>query len=218
MRIFGKTATEPNYLFSLLPYYFKDQDNGSLTVTDYEGEGRLERYLQIFCAEVDAELSDYIEDVGYIVSALNLDQLPHSAEKQLDFLTPISDSLSNPPDIGTTDQYIQLLGRLREIHQTRGSKKSLELFLALFGYAINDLTEETSAVKTYDGDPDMMQYDVGALYDYGLLIKSGLDLVIEDYPGTTTGDPGSTWLALLKDAIQQFIAPIGCTIYTVTYV
>lgn len=218
MRTFGKTATEPNYLFGLLPYYFKDQDNGSKVISGYEGEGTLERYLEIFGAEVDDELSEYIENVGYIVDALGLTNLPHSAEKQLDFLTPISDTLSRPPDIGTTDQYKNLLRHIRQIHQTRGSKKSLELFLALFGYAIDDLTEETKAVNTYDGTPDVMNYDVGGLYDYGLSIRSGFDLVITDYPGTTTGDPGSTWLDLLKDAIQSFIAPIKCIVYTVTYI
>lgn len=218
MRIFGKTSTAPNYLFGLLPHYFKDQDNGAKDVSGYIGEGRLERYLQIFCAELDDELSDYIEDVGFIVDALGLDNLPHSAEKQLDFLIPIADTLSKPPDIGTVDQYKNLLRHIRQIHQTRGSKESLLLFLALFGYTISDLDEETQAVKTYDGDPWMMEYDKGGLYDYGLLIKSGFDLVITDYPGTTTGDPGSTWLDLLKEALQQFIAPIGCIVYSVTYV
>lgn len=212
MITFGKTSTKPNHLFGKLPYYFKGND----TYKDGNDEGLLERYLQVFCAELDAEVSPYIDELPDIVDAEALSGLTRS--DPLEFLNVISDVFGNPPDIGTEAQYITLLRHVVWILKTRGTKRSLELFLAIFGYAINTMTEAAATDISYDVEPTALEYDDSLIYDVGFNFYSNWNLVIEDYPGTTTGDPGSTWLDLLKDAIQQFISPIFATLIEVTYV
>lgn len=212
MITFGKTSTKPNYLFGKLPYYFKGND----TYKDGNDEGLLERYLEVFCAEVDAEVSPPIDDLLSIVDAEALSGL--SIDNPMEFLNVISDVFTNPPDIGTENQYIVLLRHIVWILRTRGTVRSLELFLAIFGYAISSLTEEAATPIIYDLTPTPLSYDDGGIYDPGFAFYSEWDLVITDYPGTTTGNPGSTWLDLLKEAITQFIAPIFSTLTSVTYV
>jgi len=212
MITFGKTSSKPNYLFGKLPYYFKGND----TNKDGNDEGTLERYLQIFCAELDAEVSPPIDDLLSIVDAEALSGL--SIDDPMKFLNVISDVFTNPPDIGTENQYVTLLRHLVWILKTRGTRKSLLLFLAVYGYTIADLIEEAATPVIYDLTPTPLIYDDGDYYDPGFAFYSEWSLVITDYPGTTTGNPGSTWLNLLKEAIIQFIAPIFSTLTSVTYV
>ena len=213
---------KPNHLFSKLPYYFKENDNGSKVIAGYEDEGRLERYFEIFCAELDAEVSPYIDDLPDIVDAEALSGLTRA--NPLEFLNVISDSLGNPPDIGLESEYVTLLRHVIWIYKTKGTKKSLELFLAIFGYGIDSLTEASTTKVSYDADTPI-EYDVAPtpfIYDVGFAFYSDWELVITDYPGTTTGDPATKydagWLDLLKEAIQTFISPIFATLTSVTYV
>lgn len=212
MITFGKTSNKPNYLFGKLPYYFKEND----TNKDGNDEGTLERYLEIFCAEIDNNLSPFIDEVHSIVDAEALSTLSHS--NPMDFLNILSDIFGNPPDLGTEAQYITLIRHIVWILKTRGTRRALELFLTLYGYAINSLTEESATPAVYDLTPTALLYDDGKIYDPGFNFYSQWSLEITDYPGTTTGDPGSTWLANLKLAIQQFISPVFATLTSVTYV
>ncbi len=215
MITFGKTSVKPNHLFGKLPYYFKDND----TYKDVNNEGLLERYLEIFCAELDAEVSPYIDELPDIVDAEALSGL--TRENPLDFLNVISDSLGNPPDIGTENEYVTLLRHIVWIYKTKGTRKSLELFLAIFGYTIDNMTESATSEVTYDADTPV-DYDDSLTYDIGFAFYSDWELVITDYPGTSTGNPitkyGTGWLDLLKEAIQTFISPIFATLGSVTYV
>lgn len=212
MITFGKTSSKPNHLFGKLPSYFKEND----TYKDGNDEGLLERYLEIFCLEIDNEVSPYIDELLDITDAEALSGLTRS--NPMDFLNILSDIFKNPPDIGTEDQYIKLIRHIVWILKTKGTIRSLELFLAIFGYAINDLTFEVPGTGIYDLTPTPLKYDDSVIYDPGFVFYSTWDLEITDYPGTTTGDPGSTWLDLLKEAIQTFIAPIFSVLQSVTYV
>jgi len=212
MITFGKTATKPNFLFGKLPLYFKEND----TYKDGNDEGLLERYLQVFCAELDAEVSPYIDEVLDIVDAEALSGLTRN--NPTEFLNILSDVWTNPPDIGTEPQYITLIRHIVWILKTKGTRESLELFLAIYGYAIDTLSEESHTPIIYDLTPIELIYDDGDIYDPGFAFYSNWSLIIMDYPGTSTGNPGVTWMALLKDAITQFISPIFSTLTGVTYV
>lgn len=222
MITFGKITSppadvKPNHLFGKLPYFFKEND----TYKDGNDEGLLERYLQIFCAELDAEVSPYIDELPDIVDAEALSGLTRA--NPLEFLNVISDSIGNPPDIGFESEYVTLLRHVVWIYKTKGTRKSLELFLAIFGYAIDTLTESATTEVTYDANP-LVQYDdtpAPLVYDVGFAFFSDWELVITDYPGTSTGDPAikydAGWLDLLKEAIQAFISPLFATLVSVTY-
>jgi len=212
MITFGKTVTKPNFLFGKLPLYFKEND----TYKDGNDEGLLERYLEIFCTEIDNEVSPFIDELLDITDAEALSGL--TRDNPMEFLNVLSDVFTNPPDIGTEVQYVKLIRHIIWILKTRGTRRSLELFLALFGYAIDTLTEAAASPNIYDLTPTALLYDDDKVYDAGFAFYSEWELIITDYPGTTTGDPGSTWLTLLKEAITQFISPIFSTLTSVTYV
>jgi hypothetical protein len=217
MRILGKTATTPNYLFGLLPSYFKENDTYvPNSVTGHTTEGLLERYLGLFCEEIDAEVTPYIDDVGLLYDATALIDLPHTSP--LKFLDHIAELFGNPPNIGTENQYIILLRYILQIFKTKGTTKSLNLFLAVYGYTISSIIESSENVTKYDATPTPIKYDNLAKYDFGFSFYSGWDLVITDLPGNVPNDPGTTWLTNeLKLAIQKFISPIFATLNSVTY-
>jgi len=212
MITFGKTSSKPNFLFGKLPNYFKENDS----YKDGNNEGLLERYLEIFCAEIDDKVSPYIDSVLEIRDAEALNGFPHTDPMQ--FLNYIASDLGNPPDIGTEEQYIALLRHIRLIFQTKGTITSLKLFLALYGYAVSSLSNIVFVTRKYDETPTPLKYDDSLIYDEELIFYSDCTLIITDYPGTTTGDPGSDWLDLLKEALQKFIFPIFANIVSITYV
>ena len=211
MRVLRKTATRPNYLFELLPYYFKENDS----YKDVNNEGLLERYLEIFCHEIDDEVVPYIDNIAYLYDAKNLLNLPHS--DPLKFLDHIADLFGNPPNIGTDTQYKILLRYIRLIFQTKGTKQALSYFLAIYGYKIFSLTESGINIKKYDASPTLLEYDEGGEYDYGFNFYSGWDLIITDLPGTGNKFPNDVWLYNLQSAVQKFIAPIFATLNSITY-
>lgn len=218
MRIFAKTSTRSGYLFGLLPSRFVEKDSykNNPAATGYTEEGLLERFLEIFCLEIDNELSPYIDDIGLLVDASQLPNLPHDDTSK--FLIPLAADLGNPPDIGTEDQYKTLLINSRLINQHKGSKEGVSLFLAVFGYEISDLTQSEVSAKSYDATPTVLKYDSGLQYDAGFIFYSGWDLIIADVPGTGTKNPTQDFLDSLKEAIQKFISPVFATLGTVTYV
>jgi len=221
MIIFGKTADKPNSLFQKLPHYFKENDS----YKDGNDEGLLERYLEIFCAEIDNEVSPYLDEVLSITDAEALSGLTRTDPTEL--LIHISELFGNPPDIGTgedysgdEDEYIILIRYIKYILQTKGTRKSLEYFLAIYNYEIDTLTESGVVHNTYDVDPTPVKYDDGKEYDWGagFIFHSGYDLAITDLAGTDAKDPDQPWLDdYLKPAIQQFINPIWAILGTLTY-
>ena len=224
MITFGKTATKPNIMFGKLSQYFKENDGGSKVVSGYEGEGTLERYLEIFCAEIDDGVSPYIDELLDITNAEALTGLTRDDPTEL--LNHLSELFGNPPDVGTgelysgdEDEYIVLIRYIRHILQTKGTIQSLAYYLAIYGYQINTLTESSITSKRYDESPTPIKYDDSSIYDVGFTFFSGYTLVIEDIPGTTTKSPTQGWLDdYLKPAIQNFINPIWATLGSLTYV
>lgn len=219
MITFGKTATKPNFLFGKLSHYFKEKDS----YKDGNNEGLLERYLEIFCAEIDNEVSPYIDELLNITDAEALSSLTRDDPTEL--LIYISELFGNPPDVGTgtsysgdEDEYIILIRYIKHILQTKGTIQALIYYLAIYGYEIDTLTESSKTLKSYDETPTPLSYDDSNEYDVGFTFYSGFDLVITDKPGTGTKNPNSTWLnTYLKPAIQNFIAPIWAKLNNLTY-
>ena len=224
MITFGKTSIKPNFLFGKLPRYFKENDSyNPNAVSGYEDKGLLERYLEIFCAEIDAEVSPYIDEVLDTVDAEALSGLTITNDD--DFLNLLSNLFGNPPDISTTDawsgdetNYTQLIKHIVTILQTKGTRKSLELFLALYGYQITTLNESGAQSKQYDESPTELIYDNNVEYDFGFVFYSDYTLVITDLSGTAVKNPSQAWLDnYLKAAINSFINPIFTETTTLTY-
>lgn len=223
MITFGKTASKPNFLFGKLPVYFKENDGGSKVVSGYEGEGTLERYMEIFCAEVDGEVSPFIDELLSITDAEALSGLTHPTP--MDFLIHISGLFGNPPDIATVDawsgdedNYIALLRHIRQILQTKGTVKALELYLALYDYELDGAITESSVTQNRYDESTPLNYDDSGKYDYGFTFYSGYDICIKDLEGTSTKDPTQAWLDnYLKPTIQKFISPIWAELDSITY-
>lgn len=219
MITFGKTASTPNFLFGKLPYYFKENDS----YKDGNDEGLLERYLEIFCAEIDNEVSPYIDEVLDITDASALSGLTRDNPTEL--LIHISKLFGNPPDVGTGEaysggeaEYIILIRYIRQILQTKGTVQSLIYYLAIYGYEIDTLTPEAPSLISYDVTPTALKYDDSYEYDVGFVFYSEFDLVITDVAGTGTKSPTQAWLNdYLKPAIQQFISPIWAELDSLTY-
>jgi hypothetical protein len=219
---FGKTASKPNFLFGKLPLYFKTEDS----YKDGSDEGLLERYLEIFCTEIDDDVSPYIDQLLDITNAEALPNFTGDVDP-INLLTHISELFGNPPDIGTdTDysggeaEYIVLIRYIRQILQTKGTEQSLIYFLAIYGYQVNLLTSSGISSKIYDEFPTPLKYDNNVQYDAGFTFYSGFDLIITDKPGITHAPaPTQGWLDdYLKPAIQKFIAPMWATLGTLTHV
>lgn len=219
MITFGKTSNKPNFLFKKLPHYFKEKDS----YKDGNDEGLLERYLEIFCAEIDNEVSPYLDEVLSITDAEALSGLTRTNPTEL--LIHISELFGNPSDIGTGDswaggeaEYIILIRYIRHILQTKGTVKALDYFLAIYNYEIDTLTQSGVTVSTYDVSPTPIEYDDGAEYDKGFVFYSGYDLAITDLAGTSAKNPTQAWLDdYLKPAIQRFISPIWAILGTLSY-
>lgn len=219
MITFGKTSSKPNHLFGLLPSYFKVNDS----YKDGNGEGLLERYLEIFCAEIDNEVSPFVDELPSITDAEALSSLTRNNPTEL--LQHISELFGNPPDIGTglaysggEDEYIIFMRYIKYILQTKGTITSLIYFLAIYGYELTNLTESSVSLSKYDEIPTPIQYDNNAQYDLGFTFYSGFNVDITDLSGTTTKNPTQTWLDdYLAPAIQKYIAPIWAQLGTITY-
>lgn len=76
-----------NFFFKHFPYYYKEND----TYKDSNGKGLLERFLEIFCNEVDEEVSPYLDNLGYLMDIENMDLLPHIEEDKKGFENLIAD-------------------------------------------------------------------------------------------------------------------------------
>lgn len=199
---FSKTATKPNYLFGLLPSYFKENDNNK----DVNSEGTLERFLEIFCNEIDAEVKPFLEGTGILFNAENYDNLPSSDKNK--FLIHLSDVLGNPPDIfNDVDKYKNLLRHIFEIYKYKGSTRSLNNFLALLDWQIFDYFEIPGTGNEYDID---LEYDGGCMfYDEACVSFSKYSLTITDLPGTTVKSPTFEELEKLRVVIENFIQPVN---------
>lgn len=219
MITFGKTSSQPNFLFKKLPHYFKENDS----YKDGNNEGLLERYLGIFCNEIDDELSLYIDELLNITDAEAL--LGLTKTDGIDLLIHIAETFGNPLDIGIgqpysgdQDEYIVLIRHIIHILQTKGTEQGLIYYLAIYGYEITTLTNSSTDINSYDEKPTPIKYDVPIKYDTGFSFYSSFSLVITDLSGTTTKSPPQSWLDnYLKVAIQNLLTPIWAVLDTITY-
>jgi len=220
MITFGKTSSKPNHLFGKLPPYYKENDS----YKDINGEGLLERYLQIFCAELDDNLTPYVDDLSNIINTDNISSI--TRENPLELLQYISEFWGNPPDIGTgetysgnEDNYIELLKNMPHLNSYKGTTQGIEYYLNLYSYTIDTITETSVSFVRYDETPTPLQYDNGVEYDTKFIFFSDFELVITDKSGTGPKNPPQSWLDdYLKPAIQNFISPIWAILNSVTYV
>jgi hypothetical protein len=209
MRLFSKTASKPNYLFGLLPAYFKENDS----YKNGNNEGLLERYLENFCNEIDQQVVPYLDNIAYIVSAQDLSSYPGTNPNR--FLTHLGDVLGNPPDINKDDTYYRiLLAHAIMIYRAKGTKKALAYYLGLLGYQITTLSETIGAGLKYDNS---LLFDNGLYFDSGCVLCSSYTLLIGDLPGTAVKNPDAARLLLIKTSIETFINPVNVLITSITY-
>jgi phage tail-like protein len=113
-----------NFIFNKLPTYFRRNDS----YKDSNDRGLLERYLEIFGDELDQEIIPEIENVLDILDA----QIASTR-----FLTHLSDTLGNPPDINIIEpQYRNILSFIVDFYKIKGTKQGYEFFFGLFGYSL----------------------------------------------------------------------------------
>lgn len=162
-----------NYLFSLLPDYFKEQDS----YKDDNNEGLLERYLRIFGEEIDDEIYPFIEtllDVIYGGKSLTDNILirgddiltygpeiltygPPKTIRDDRFLKYIAFMLGNPIDInGMADTYRKIINYAVAIYKIKGTNRSYELLFNLLGLKVIIRESIVTEANRYDND---LQYD-----------------------------------------------------------
>jgi len=170
-------------LFEKLPYYYKSED----TYKDIYGKGLLERYLSIFGDYID---TDMVPDIEAYIALLDVTICDEK------FLTHISNSLGNPPDIfKEAIGYRSLLQYIVNVYKIKGTEEAYRLYFSILGYDII-LTEVTppgfgaivSLENRYDSN-DLLVYDdvVGFEYDFGQCETcSEYDLELTPKPSNTT--------------------------------
>ena len=127
-----------DYLFNTLSTYFYDND----TNKNVNGEGLLQRYLQVFGEEIDEEVIPKIEDFINNLDAKNCDE---------NTLKYISDFFGNPPDLFLDDNlYRKLLTFVISIYKIKGTSRSFELFFNLLGYNVIITDEPKNSFFFYD--------------------------------------------------------------------
>ena len=143
-----------NWLFSLLPVYYKLND----TYKDEEGNGLLQRYLGAFDPVVLDEIFPNIENYLDITDAQTC---------RPKYLIHIANTLGNPPDVfGDDSKYRNLLSYIVSVYKIKGSIESYKLFFDILGF-YSEIDEIPLLNKTsiydnggeYDSDEFLSEYD-----------------------------------------------------------
>jgi len=190
-----------DWFFSKLPFIYKEND----TYVDSNGEGLLERYLEIFGLEIDDGLQSQIDDYLDIVD-------PILCEPQ--YLRHISYTLGTPPDFFQNEaQYRVLLATIISIYKIKGTLKALQALTGLFGFTVSILPISPDCVR-YDTGIKVM-YDNGLIYDtcctpckYYYLLWSAHPCIGLIPPPYTIGDINTPENIALMEAILCFIMPL----------
>lgn len=113
-----------NFLFAKFPAYFKRDDSNK----DVDGKGTLERFLEIHGDELDEIIVPSIEEFLNILDAQIAPE---------EFLTHISDTLGNPPDITQNlDEYRNILSFIVSHYKIKGQEAAYILFFSLIGFEV----------------------------------------------------------------------------------
>lgn len=166
MRIFSKDSVNgyTNFLFNLLPQYFRDNDSYPSDNGDGTFSGFLERFLEAFCNELDEGLSPQLSPIPNIYN-FELQSSISEADQIFfyDYLASFWD-IVNLRWIADKSTYIKLIKNYQYIARVKGTKLALERYLFLFGYEITTFTLGTIDLNYYDSS---LSYDDSNTYDLG---------------------------------------------------
>lgn len=168
-----------DYLFKLLPDYFKQNDS----YKNNFNKGILERYMDIFGNELDAWVVPYIECVMDINN-------PQVAQEK--FLDHISDSWGSPSDLFlSTDRYRNQLKTILSLHKSKGTLGQVTNMFYLFGYDL--VIERIPTDSTYYYYDTEANYDEGGVYDtFGCLPCWRYTATIEQNSNHDASSPDAT--------------------------
>ena len=194
-----------NYLWSLLPSFFKKED----TYKDINNQGLLERYLSVLGSELDAEV---IPAIHCYLNAIDAQQCNEK------FLNHISDTVGSPPDIFQDDViYRNLLSFIVTFYKIKGTVKSYKLFFAILGFDVE--VEELPHLDDdgyYDSEAEHDTGKIADIYDRNsCLICYYYNIKIKPLDPTKPLIISTSILNKLREAIQ-FNEPINCRLGTFT--
>jgi len=224
-----------DFFFSLLPSYFKDNDN----YKDLNNEGLLERYLRIYGMEIDENIYPFITnflDIIYLGAGNTLSKPPvilsesgdgllesgdilvYSFPKTITddkFLQYLAYNLGSPVDVnGMAETYRKIVNYAVAIYKVKGTKKSYELLFNLLGLKVVIREDPVNSSKRYDDgleyDTEGLQYDLGCdtCSDY-LIIYYDKEVGDCSHDQFTVLDPGL--VENIKN-IVAFLEPINANL------
>lgn len=223
-----------DYLFSLLPSYFKDNDS----YVDPKGEGLLERYLRLFGDEIDEGIYPFITNfldiiyggastsgTGPVILSESDEGLTESGDILIwsypqtitddKFLPYIAYYLGSPVDVnGMAETYRKIVNYAVAIYKVKGTRKSYELLFNLLGLKVIVREDKVNPGKIYD---DGLSYDTEDLtYDQGCETCSGYMVIYYD---KEIGDCSHEQFSILDPTIianirniVSFLEPINATL------
>jgi hypothetical protein len=195
-----------NYIFSLFPEFYKDNDS----YKDINGEGLLERYTQIFGEEIDEKIIVFAEEF-----TKNVDMFECDAK----FLNHIAYALGNPPDVlSDEDKYRKLLSYIVSVYKIKGTKRSYELLFNILGYNVSVI--EHLPCEGYYYDMGYTYDEEGVIYDKFCCPCSQYEIAFssqDDDCETATINPISQTILDNLYKIIFFIEPINAKLLSLTY-
>jgi len=142
-------------LYNKLPYYFIEQD----TYKDSNGNGLLNRYLNLFGGYIKDEILPSIENYLDIIQSTITDEK---------YVTTISATLGNPPDIfKTVNEYRNLLSHIVSIYKIKGTIKGYQVFFGILGYDVTIYEVPLLTSQVIDQYGDRYDDNINAIYDTG---------------------------------------------------
>lgn len=136
-----------DFVFNKLPHYYRDND----TNKDVNGEGVLQRYLQVFGLQIDDELKPFIDGFQILYDVSNVDPK---------FLQHIGSILGYPPSLNADPElYRKILLYIIQIYKVKGTCMSFKMLFNLLGLQVEIIEDIPRKKITYDLDPEIAKYD-----------------------------------------------------------
>lgn len=185
-----------DYVINLLPDYIIDHDS----YKDSDGKGFVQRYLEIFGAELDEQYYPLIEQI--------IDNVDPRQVLKADYLDYISVMIGDTPTIALTDDnYKNLLTFIISLYKAKGTHRSYDygFYMLKMEATVNEIDE---VANTYD---DTISYDADFNYDISCEPCSEYDLVL------TGTDTFTADLYHRVKTIIFLIEPINATLNDLSY-
>ena len=185
------------FFWNLFPSYYKEND----TNVDPTGKGTLERYMEIFGDQIDANI---IPKVEQWVDILGID-----APDQDKYYNHQAYTYGNPPIANFSDylMYRRVLEFIVSVYKIKGTALSFEAFFRLMGYTVLATQQPCPAAMRYD---ELNEYDNGFLYDQtGCCTCVDMELTVLgrlDFAAVTPND------IALVDLLKDFLTPININV------